>query len=175
LKPQLALIAALSSNRVIGINNRLPWNIPEDLKRFRSLTASHVIVMGRKTYESIGKPLPGRESRVITRQKDFLKGATVAGVPGVKVYESLEAAVQEPIGETYKQDMIFVIGGGEIYAQALPHADLLYLTVIDKEFEGDAWFPDFSGEKFVEVASENRYEPLPFRFLTLQRTARTAN
>jgi dihydrofolate reductase len=152
----------MSQNRVIGVDNRLPWNIPEDLKRFRTLTSGHVIIMGRKTYESIGKPLPNRENRVITRQADF-------SVQGVGTFGSLEEALSAPIASAMAQDEIFVIGGGEIYKQALPLADRIYLTVIDQNFEGDAFFPDFSGLKFVEVASEKRYEPLPYRFLTLER------
>jgi dihydrofolate reductase len=162
------LIAAMSSNRVIGVENRLPWNIPEDLKRFRALTANHVIVMGRKTFESIGRPLPGRDNRIITRQKDYRP-------EGVKVYSSLADALKEPVPAELKSDEIFVIGGGEIYQQALKFADRIHLTVIDQEFEGDAYFPDFADLKFVEVASENRYEPLPYRFLTLQREVKTAN
>jgi dihydrofolate reductase len=162
------LIAAMSSNRVIGVENRLPWNIPEDLKRFRALTANHVIVMGRKTFESIGRPLPGRDNRIITRQKDYRP-------EGVKVYSSLTDALKEPVPAELKSDEIFVIGGGEIYQQALKFADRIHLTVIDQEFEGDAYFPDFADLKFVEVASENRYEPLPYRFLTLQREVKTAN
>jgi dihydrofolate reductase len=173
--PTISLIAAMSQNRVIGIDNRLPWNLPEDLKRFRALTSNHVIVMGRKTYESIGKPLPNRENRVISRQENYsLKGA--------RVFQTLEDALSAPIqnvaagvgsdgkpAPVLKVDEIFVIGGGEIYKQALPLADRIYLTVIDRDYEGDAFFPDFSGLKFVEVASEKRYEPLPYRFLTLER------
>jgi len=174
------LIAAMSQNRVIGINNQLPWNIPEDLKRFRAVTANHVIVMGRKTYDSIGKPLPNRENRVITRQENY-------SLRGARVFPTLEDALSAPIqnipagpgtsglekdgkaAPALKFDEIFVIGGGEIYRQALPLADRIYLTVIDQDYEGDAFFPDFSGMNFVEVASEKRYEPLPYRFLTLER------
>jgi dihydrofolate reductase len=167
-KPVISLIAAMSSNRVIGTENRLPWSIPEDLKRFRALTAGHVIVMGRKTFESIGRPLPGRDNRIITRQSDYRP-------EGVKVYGSLEDALKEPIPAGLKEDEIFVIGGGEIYSQALPWADRIHLTVIEQEFKGDAFFPDLAGLNFVEVASENHYEPLPFRFLTLQREEKTAH
>jgi len=170
--PKISLIAAMSQNRVIGVGNRLPWNLPEDLKRFRTLTSGHVIVMGRKTYDSIGKPLPNRENRVITRQENY-------SLNGARVFATLEDALTAPIqnipagpgkdAPVLKFDEIFVIGGGEIYKQALPLADRIYLTVIDQDFEGDAFFPDFSGLKFVEVASEKRYEPLPYRFLTLER------
>jgi dihydrofolate reductase len=162
--PTISLIAAMSQNRVIGIGNHLPWNLPEDLKHFRALTSNHVIVMGRKTYESIGKPLPNRENRVITRQENY-------SLRGARVFATLEDALSAPIQDApgMKTDEIFVIGGGEIYKQALPLADRIYLTVIDRDYEGDAFFPDFSGLKFVEVASEKRYEPLPYRFLTLER------
>jgi dihydrofolate reductase len=160
-KPLISLIAAMSSNRVIGVQNKLPWDIPEDLKRFRALTAGHVIIMGRKTFESIGRPLPGRDNRVVTRQKDYKP-------EGVKVYATLEAALAERVPDGLKDDEVFVIGGGEIYAQALPFADRLHLTVIDQEFKGDAYFPDFADLKFVEVARETRDMPLPYRFLTLQ-------
>jgi dihydrofolate reductase len=167
-KPLISLIAAMSSNRVIGVGNRLPWDIPEDLKRFRALTAGRVVIMGRKTFESIGRPLPGRDNRVITRQKDYRP-------EGAKVYSALEKALTEPVPQGMKNDEIFVIGGGEIYGQALRWADRIHLTVIDQEFQGDAFFPDFADLNFVEVARENRDMPLPFRFLTLQREEKTAH
>lgn len=176
LSPTISLIVAMSRNRVIGMDNRLPWNLPEDLKRFKALTTGHVIVMGRKTYDSIGKPLPNRENRVVTRQENY-------SLRGARVFASLADALTAPIetapagsGQSESGaapvltfDEIFVIGGAEIYKQALPLADRIYLTVIDKDYEGDAFFPDLSGMNFVEVASEKRYEPLPYRFLTLQR------
>jgi dihydrofolate reductase len=159
---RISLIAAMARNRVIGIENRLPWNLPEDLKRFRALTTGRPIVMGRKTYESIGRPLPNRENRIVTRQQGW-------SAPGVKVFASLFEALSAPVAEGLNSDEMFVIGGGEIYRQALPLVDRLYLTVIDQDFEGDAYFPDFSGLNLMEVASETRSEPLPYRFLTLER------
>lgn len=124
----ITLIAACSNNRVIGSNNTLPWRLPEDLKRFKSLTIGKNVLMGRKTYESIGKPLPNRTNIILTRDTSFKTN-------GVLVYNNLEQVL--PIFRD-----IVVIGGGEIYKQCINKADVIELTLIDKEFEGDAFFPD---------------------------------
>ena len=136
----VSLIAAMSRNRVIGSQNRLPWHLPEDLKNFKLLTQGRPIVMGRKTYESIGRLLPGRENRIVTRQSGFV-------VEGARVFASLEDACRGE-GE------VFVIGGGEIYSQALAFADRVYLTVIDRDFEGDAYFPELDPDLFRETSRE---------------------
>ena len=130
----------MSKNRVIGDSNTLIWHLPEDLKRFRQLTTGNTIVMGRKTYESIGKPLPNRRSIIITRDTDY-------SVEGCEVVNSLEEAL------LLSNSDCFIIGGGEIYRQSIDIADRIYLTLINKEFEGDTSFPEI--KDWVEVSSEN--------------------
>jgi len=136
-----ALVAALARNRVIGVGNRLPWRLPEDLARFKRLTMGAPVIMGRKTRESIGRPLPGRRNIVVTR-------APEASWEGCVVAHSLAdaLALARDAGEA------FVIGGAELYAQALPGADRLYLTLIDADYAGDAWFPEFDAAAWREVA-----------------------
>ena len=155
----LSLIVAASRNGVIGAGNKLPWHLPADLKRFKQLTMGHPILMGRKTFESIGKPLPGRTNIVITRQEGFQAcGATVA--------HSLEEALQICEG----QEEVFVIGGAEIYKQALPLADRIYLTRVDADFEGDTFLPALDPARWKETAREEfPAGPLPHSFLTLAR------
>ena len=136
----IKIIVAMSKNRVIGDSNTLIWHLPEDLKRFRQLTTGNTIVMGRKTYESIGKPLPNRRSIIITRDPDY-------SVEGCEVVNSLEEAL------LLSNSDCFIIGGGEIYRQSIDIADRIYLTLINKEFEGDTSFPEI--KDWVEVSSEN--------------------
>ncbi len=124
----ITLIAACSKNRVIGKDNQLPWHLSEDLKRFKKITTDKVVLMGRKTYESIGRPLPNRTNLVLTRDKTFAP-------QGVYVYNHLEEVL--PIFND-----IVVIGGGEIYKQMIKRADVIELTLVDKEFDGDAYFPE---------------------------------
>jgi dihydrofolate reductase len=128
----LSIIAALGRHRAIGYRNTLPWRLPADLQRFKQLTLGHHLLMGRKTYESIGRPLPGRTSIIITRQPEF-------SAAGCLVVHSLEEAIA--LAQTRGEQEAFVIGGAEIYAQALPHADRLYLTLVDAAPEADAFFP----------------------------------
>jgi dihydrofolate reductase len=125
------LIAAVGSNGVIGRDNDLPWRIREDLRHFKELTLGQTLVMGRKTYDSIGRPLPGRRTVVVTRQPDW-------AVDGVEVAHSLEAALELADGKD-----VYVAGGGEIYRQALPYADRLELTEVDQSPTGDVTFPTF--------------------------------
>ncbi|OIP12875.1 MAG: diacylglycerol kinase [Betaproteobacteria bacterium CG2_30_59_46] len=131
-KPRLSIIAAMAKNRTIGIDNTLPWRLPEDLKHFKALTLGHHILMGRKTWESLPGKLPGRTSVVITRSRDLQ-------APGCIVANSIEDAITACGGD----DEVFFIGGAELYRQALDIADRLYLTEIQSEFKGDAWFPEF--------------------------------
>jgi dihydrofolate reductase len=155
--PRPTIIAAVASNGTVGRGNRLPWRLPEDLRRFKQLTLGHAVIMGRKTFESIlaatGKPLPGRENIVITRSHDW-------SGPGCRSVHSLEAALRAvPDGQD-----AFVIGGGEIYALALPLARRLYLTEIEQAFEGDAFFPEFDRSRWREVARERRVHEGPGGF-----------
>jgi dihydrofolate reductase len=157
-------LVAMAKNRVIGRHNTLPWRLSADLQRFKRLTMGHTLVMGRKTYESIGRPLPGRHTVVITRQPDFRP-------EGVQVVHSLEEALRAAPAQ---EQELFIGGGAEIYRQALPLTDRLYLTVIERDVEGDAHFPelDLGGWELVEEeAHVGPEEPLPYRFLTYDRRA----
>jgi len=145
--PRVCIIAAVARNGAIGRGNSLPWRLPEDLKRFRRLTLGHAVIMGRKTFESIGKPLVGRKNIVVTRSREWTRS-------GCEVAYSLEAAlaaVEEPRNA-------FVIGGAEIYALALPRAWRLYITEIESDFDGDAFFPAFDRSRWRE-ASRERHAP----------------
>lgn len=142
--PETVIIAAVAKNRVIGKDNQLIWNIPEDMARFKALTAGHTVVMGRKTWESLPprfRPLPGRRNIVISRQADFV-------APGAEVAGSLESALK--LAST--AGTIFVIGGEQIYAQAMGVADRLEITEVDLEPEGDAWFPEISAVHWEKTA-----------------------
>jgi dihydrofolate reductase len=169
-RPRISLIAALARNRVIGRGNAMPWHLPADLKRFKALTLGHPVIMGRKTWDSIlaalGKPLPGRASIVISRSsgKDF---------PGATVTHSMPAAIAAAGVVANAADEVFVIGGAEIYALALPFADRLYLTEIHADVEGDAWFPQYSAAAFVEATREPGppHENWHYDFVTYERRA----
>lgn len=126
----ISLIAAVSKNGVIGVNNKLPWDLPEDLERFKIITTGGVVIMGRKTYESIGKALPNRVNIVITRDKNFK-------APNVLVVNSIESALFKAGG----QKDVFIIGGGEIYKQTMSYVDRMYISEVDMEVEGDTLFP----------------------------------
>ncbi len=129
----LSLIVAYAKNNVIGVNNTLPWHLPEDLKRFRALTTGHHIIMGRKTYESLGRLLPGRTTIIVTRNKDFK-------VEGALIAHSLQAALMLCSGDNEP----FVIGGAELYKDGLKHATKLYITEVQAEFAGDAFFSEIN-------------------------------
>ncbi|MCG6658645.1 dihydrofolate reductase [Halomonas campisalis] len=142
----IAMIAALSRNRVIGVDNQLPWYLPEDLKFFKRMTQAKPLVMGRKTFASIGRPLPGRLNIVVTRDPDFHHD-------GVRVCHDLAAALAlaDQQATIDAAEEIMVMGGGEIYAQALPYASRLYLTEVDIEVQGDARFPALDDAEWEEV------------------------
>lgn len=164
--PRISVIAALAKNRVIGIENRLPWRLPEDLAHFKALTLGHPILMGRKTFESLGRPLPGRTNIVITRNPDYASdGCLVAG--------SIPAA----IALCQDADEVFFIGGAELYAQAIPLADRLYLTEVDIDAEGDAWFPDYDRSAFSEISRAShtgeKGDALTFDFVVYARSQTT--
>ena len=141
--PRICLIAALAANRVIGRNNALPWRLPADLKRFKALTMGHPVLMGRRTHESIGRPLPGRRNLIITRNRGY-------SAPGCEILHSLDAAIAACRGDSE----IFIIGGAELYRESLARAHCLEFTEIRAEFEGDAWFPEFSMAQWRETARE---------------------
>jgi len=161
--PCLTLIAAVAKNRVIGLDNALPWRLPEDLKRFKALTLGHPIVMGRKTWASLGRPLPGRTNIVISRDAGFTtEGATLAH----SLPEALAVAAEASGGEE-----IFIIGGAEIYRQALPLARRLQLTEIDRDYAGDVHFPAFEPQQWLETARERHHSDAGFdyAFVTYER------
>lgn len=140
---RISIIAAMAANRTIGLENRLPWQLPDDLKRFKALTMHHHIVMGRKTYDSIGKPLPGRSTIIVTRNVDY-------AIPGCIAVNSLDAALTVSFGD----EEVFFVGGAELYKQALPIAHRIYLTEIQRPFDGDAFFPEFDHQVWTETARE---------------------
>lgn len=161
---RLSAIVAMAANRVIGAGNRLPWRLPEDLARFKRLTMGHTLIMGRKTYESIGRPLPGRTFIVVTRQRDFAP-------PGVKVAHSVDEALALATGD----DEVFIAGGAELYAQTMERLQRLYLTRIERDFPGDTSFPevDLTGWRLIEQEHHPASSPeaLPYAFLTYERPA----
>lgn len=152
----LSLLVAAAENNVIGKDNKLPWHLPDDLKYFKNLTWAMPILMGRKTFDSIGRPLPGRKSIVITRNKDWQH-------EGVDVVHSIEAAVEKAKGYGAKE--IFVIGGAEIFKTSLPNANRIYLTRIHHPFDGDVFFPAIDekewmlvSKRFCEKDAKNAYD-----------------
>lgn len=144
----LSIISAIGKNNELGLNNQLLWDLPRDMQHFRETTSGHPVIMGRKTFESIGRPLPNRRNVVITRDVSYVK-------EGVEVVHSLPEAI-----DLFKYDVnplpngeeVFVIGGAEIYKQAMDHADRLYITHVDSEFEADAFFPTISPNFWYEVS-----------------------
>lgn len=162
-QPILSLIWAMDNNRLIGRDNALPWKLPADMAWFKKSTMGKPILMGRKTYESIGRPLPGRTNLILTRQQ----GLTLEGC-------SVIHSVDEVLTMVPDADEIMVMGGAEIYALLLPQADRLYITEIDGSFEGDAWFPDFDRSHWQEISRENHLPDdknrYPYAFITMERT-----
>ncbi|WP_127560386.1 dihydrofolate reductase [Saccharospirillum alexandrii] len=157
----IALIWAMARNGVIGRDNKLPWYLPEDLKYFKRVTTGKPVIMGRKTYDSIGRPLPNRTNIVVTRDSSL-------NLEGVKVVTSLEDALDIARAESVISDVdeVIVMGGAEIYAQALPHADRLYVTLVHAEVEGDAVFPPIDLDAYQELAREdfNAEGPNPYDY-----------
>ncbi|QXB53152.1 type 3 dihydrofolate reductase [Aeromonas sp. FDAARGOS 1415] len=160
---QISMIAAMAHDRVIGLDNQMPWHMPADLAHFKRVTLGKPVLMGRKTFESIGRPLPGRRNLVISRNPAYQ-------AEGVEVIDSVEAALAL-LGEGV--DELMVIGGGHLYGQLLPRADRLYLTRIDLAVAGDTRFPAFDDEQWRLVESEahsaDEKNPHPYRFETWQR------
>lgn len=150
----LSLIAALGENRVIGVDNSMPWHLPGDFKYFKATTLGKPIIMGRKTWDSLGRPLPGRLNIVVSRQTDL-------ALEGAEVFPSLDAAVEraEAWAKAQGVDELMLIGGAQLYAQGLEQADRLYLTRVALSPEGDAWFPEFDLNQWKLVSNvENAAE-----------------
>lgn len=166
----ISIVAAIGKNRELGKNNKLLWHIPEDMKRFRQLTTGHVVIMGRKTYESIGRPLPNRINIVITRDKKKLQ--SIKRLNDLIICSSLEEAVEKAkheIRSSRLPDEIFIIGGGQIYQQALPVTDKLYLTIVEGNFDADTFFPDYSEFKKTISRKDGKIETLSYSFLELSK------
>jgi len=157
----ITLVAAMGKNRAIGLDGKMPWHLPAELQHFKQLTMGKAILMGRKTWQSIGRPLPGRQNIVISRNPGFVAS-------GADLADSLQSAI-----EISRSDEIMVIGGGQLYALALSLANRMVLTLIDIEPEGDTWFPEWdindwqqTGERQFPVAADN---PLAYRIVELVR------
>lgn len=140
-RPKISAIVAMSENHVIGDDNQLPWHLPADLKHFKTITSGHPILMGRKTYESIGRPLPNRTNIIITRNPSY-------EAPGCIVVQSINEAVES--AASIGSNEIFIIGGAEVYKQLLPNIERIYLTVVHDVFDGDAFFPEFNANDWIE-------------------------
>ncbi len=160
----ISIIVAMDETRGIGLDGRLPWHLPADLKRFKSLTMGHHLIMGRKTFASIGRPLPGRTTIIVTRDQSFQP-------EGCLVAHSLETALE--FARLDLEDDVFVIGGAEIFVQAIELADRIYLTQVHSSLPADVYFPEFAAADWQEIDSEyhpadekNRY---PFTYKTLAR------
>ncbi|MGZ4958259.1 MAG: dihydrofolate reductase [Methylomonas sp.] len=159
---KISLIVAMASNRVIGLNGQMPWHLSADLKRFRQTTTGSPIIMGRKTFEAIGKPLPGRSNLIVSRNADYQQ-------PDCLVFGDIDSALQY----CSESREVFVIGGATLYEALLPRADFLYLTEIDKDFPGDTFFPPIDARDWREIERENiDNDPsvdFSYRFLKLER------
>jgi len=162
IDPRLQIIVAMDPDRVIGRDNQLPWQLPEDLKHFKRITTGHTLVMGRRTYESIGRPLPSRRNIVLSRQPGW-------EAPGVEVHPNLESALA-----TAGEGPIFIIGGAELFREALPRAAVLHLTRVHERFPGDVHFPP-TGDDWALVWEEKHESDARhasgFTFQRLERTA----
>lgn len=158
----ISIIVAVAENNVIGKDNKLIWHLPKDLKHFKETTTGHFIIMGRKTYESNGRPLPNRTNVIITKDKNYK-------AEGCKIVHSLNEALDFAKNESE----VFIIGGGEIYKQAMPIADRIYLTKVHQPFEGDTFFPEINMKEWSEL-NRQYFEPdernkYPFSIITLVR------
>jgi dihydrofolate reductase len=159
--PRIYLVAAVASNGIIGANGALPWRLPEDLQHFKRVTMGHPLIMGRKTWESLKGPLPGRDNIVVTRTAGY-------EAPGASVASSLEAALALCLGEP----VAFVIGGSSLFAESLPLAAGLVMTEIYKDFKGDTWFPQFDRSRWKESQRERHVtaDGMKFDFVLYEPT-----
>lgn len=160
---KISAIVAISQNNVIGQNNQLPWHLPADLQHFKSITMGKPILMGRKTFQSIGRPLPGRQNIILTQDKNFIAKDCI-----------IAHSIAEALQMVAKQPEIFIIGGAALFVEMLPHIDTLYLTLIHHTFEGDTFFPVLNKEDWQEIERTDfvadERNPYPFSFITLKRS-----
>lgn len=160
----ISMICAIARNNVIGANNSLIWHIPSDLKRFKKITSGHTIIMGRKTFEALPGVLPKRKHIIITRDKNYK-----VDNENVEIFHSVDDVLKQFKNSS---EEVFIIGGGQIYKQFLPYADKLYLTILEKEFEGDTYFPEVNKDEWIteeksEVITEN---DIDYYFIDLKRS-----
>ncbi|MFD2871107.1 dihydrofolate reductase [Mucilaginibacter ximonensis] len=157
----ISIVVAISENHAIGKDNQLLWHLPKDLKHFKEITTGGTVIMGRKTYDSVGKPLPNRRNIIITRQQIEIAGCEVAN--------SLQAALD--LCRDHKE--VFIVGGAEIYKQAMPLTDRIYLTIVHENFEGDTYFPEIKPDTWKETErtdhEADEKNAFPFSFITLER------
>ena len=165
---KVAIVVAMAENRVIGRDNRLPWHLPADLRHFKQVTVGKPVLMGRKTHESIGRPLPERTNIVVTRDRSYT-------ATGCIVAHSIESALKA----ADDHEEVMVIGGTDLYWQLLPRADRIYLTLVHAEFKGDALFPEINESKWREVermdCAPDERNPWPYSFIRLERVTPTAS
>ncbi len=154
----VSIIAAVSQNGVIGRGGSMPWRIPGEQKRFRELTLHKTVIMGRITFEEIGKPLPGRKTVVISRTKEY-------NFPDLLTVKSLDEAYDLLRGE----EEVFIAGGGQLYKSAMPHVFRIYLTLIHKDFPGDVYFPPIKKEQFCKIFEKSVPGPIPYTYYTYER------
>lgn len=157
----VSIVVAIAKNNAIGKDNKLLWHLPKDLKHFKDITSGHTIIMGRKTYESVGKPLPNRRNIIITRQNISIDGCEVVN----SINEALKLGTEE--------DEVFIVGGAEIYKQAMALTDRIYLTIVHQEFDGDTYFPEIKENIWKETERQD-HDPdekhlFPYSFITLDR------
>jgi dihydrofolate reductase len=157
----VSAVVAIAQNHAIGKDNKLLWHLPNDLKHFKNITSGHTVIMGRKTYDSVGKPLPNRRNIIITRQQ--------IEIPGCEVVNSIDAALALCADE----EEVFIVGGAEIYKQAMPLTDKIYLTIVHQDFDGDTYFPEIKANIWKETERKD-HQPddrhaLPYSFITLER------
>lgn len=183
MKPKISLIAAISENRVIGRDNQLPWHIPEDLKRFKEITKGHPVIMGRKTYESIGRLLPKRINIIVTRDITYMVDGAVMAHSLDDAIEKAQESIQYRVSSTEQgknqnteygilntdENEVFIIGGGQVFEQSISVADRLYLTIVHTTIEGDSFFPEYSAFQHEIYRRESSNENFSYTFLTLEK------
>lgn len=166
----ISLVAAIGENRELGKDNKLPWNLPEDLEHFRTITNGHPIIMGRKTFESIGRVLPNRTNIIVTRDVSFK-------VNGAMIVHSLKEAIvisRQQLTANYKllttnKNEVFIIGGGQIFKEAISFADRLYLTIVHKSFDADTFFPEYKEFSKVVEKEDHKSNGFEYTFFTLEK------
>ena len=157
----VSIVVAISENNAIGKNNQLLWYLPADLKHFKNITTGHTVIMGRKTYESVGEPLPNRRNIIITRQNITIEGCEIV------------KSIEDALALSASEEEVFIVGGAEIYRQSMHLTNRIYLTVVHQKFDADSFFPEIHYDEWLETEQED-HEPdeknkLPYSFITLER------